>query len=96
MERLTELKDKIMPVLMPYGVKRVALFGSVARGEDTAQSDVDILVAFKAPVGLLRLAHMQRELEERLSRPVDLLTEGFLSRYIRPQVRREQVVLYEE
>jgi len=95
-ERLRELESQIMLVLLPVGVKRVALFGSVARGEDTARSDVDILVAFKAPVGLFRLARLRRELEERLGRPVDLLTEGFLSRYIRPQVQQEQVVLYEE
>jgi hypothetical protein len=96
MERLGELESQIMSVLLPAGVKRVALFGSVARGKDTARSDVDILVAFKKPVGLFRLARLRRELEERLGRPVDLLTEGFLSRYMRPQVQQEQVVLYEE
>ena len=96
MERFSELREKVLSVLLPYGVKRVALFGSVARGEDTAQSDVDILVAFRAPVGLFRLAHLQRELGECLGRPVDLVTEGFLSRYMRAHVREEQVVLYEE
>jgi len=96
MQRFDELREKIMPVLIPYGVKRVALFGSVVRGEDTAQSDVDILVAFRAPLGLFRLAHLQRELAERLGRPVDLVTEGFLSRYMRPYVQEERVVLYEE
>lgn len=93
-EQFDELREKILSVLVPCGVKRVALFGSVVRGEDTAQSDVDILVAFRAPVGLFRLAHLQRELSERLGRPVDLVTEGFLSRYMRPQVEEEQVVLY--
>ena len=96
MERFEELKQKILPVVVPHGVKRVALFGSLVRGETTAQSDVDILVAFKAPVGLFRLARLQRELEERLERPVDLVTEGSLSRYMRPHVQEEQVVLYEE
>ena len=96
MHRLDELRNQILPVLLPSGARRVAVFGSVARGEDTAQSDVDILVAFHSPVGLFRLAHLQRELGERLGCPVDLVTEGFLSRYMRPIVQRDLVVLYEE
>ena len=39
MNRFDELREKILPVLMPHGVKRVAVFGSVVRGENTAKSD---------------------------------------------------------
>ena len=81
---------------MPYGVSCIALFGSTARGDDSPESDVDLLVAFKEPVGLFALAHLRRELGERLGRRVDLVTEGFLSRYIRPYVEKEKVILYEE
>ncbi len=60
MERFEELRKKILPVLLPYGVKRIALFGSVVREEDTLESDVDILVKLKPPnerppLGLLEL-----------------------------------------
>lgn len=47
--RFHELRDKILPVLLPYQVKRVALFGSAARGEDTPDSDIGILVTLKPP-----------------------------------------------
>jgi predicted nucleotidyltransferase len=94
-ERFLTLREKILPVLLPYGVKRVALFGSVVRGEETPESDVDILVKFKRPIGLFNLVGLQLELSERLNRPVDLVTEGGLSRYVRPYVEKEKVMLYE-
>ena len=48
MDRFDNLRDKILPVLRPY-VKRVAIFGSLARGEDTPESDIDILVELRPP-----------------------------------------------
>jgi hypothetical protein len=96
MERFEELSQEILPVLLSYGAKRVALFGSTVRREDSADSDVDILVAFREPIGLFSLARLQRELSQQLNRPVDLVTEAALSPYIRDEVQAEKVVLYEE
>ncbi len=95
MDQFEEWREKIIPVLLPYGVQRIAIFGSVVRGDNSVDSDVDILVAFKEPVGLLSLARLRQELSKRLGREVDLVTEGFLSRYIRPYVDEEKVILYE-
>jgi predicted nucleotidyltransferase len=95
-EKFARLRELILSALLPYGAKRVALFGSVVRGEDSPKSDIDILVSFREPIGLLALARLRQELSERLGHPVDLVTEGFLSRYIRPYVEREKVILYEE
>lgn len=95
-DKIKDLREKILPVLLPCGANRVALFGSVARGEDRPDSDVDVLVSFREPLGLFRLAHLQHELETALARQVDLVTEGALSRYLRPYVEKEQVILYEE
>jgi predicted nucleotidyltransferase len=101
MNKFDELREKILPVLMPYGVRRVAVFGSVVRGEDTAQSDVDILVALKPPherppLGLFKWIALEEELSEKLGRKVDLVTEDGVSPYIRPYIEQEKVVLYEE
>lgn len=55
-----------------YGLKRIGIFGSVARGEQTESSDVDICYEGEA-MSLLRLDYMQRELEKLLGCPVDLV-----------------------
>jgi predicted nucleotidyltransferase len=93
------LADKILPVLQPYKIKRVAIFGSIVRGEDGPDSDVDILVSLRPPgerpvIGLKWFA-IAEELSSILERPVDLVTEDGLSRYIRPYVEKEMVILYE-
>jgi len=100
MDRFEELREKILPLLLPWGVKRVALFGSVVRGEDTSGSDVDILVELKPPderppIGL-KWFGLEQELSRILRREVDLVSESALSPYIRPYVEEELVVLYEE
>ena len=65
---------KTQPVLKAW------LFGSFARGEETKESDIDLLVQFdhSSPIGLFAYARMHRELEERLGRKVDLVEEGTL------------------
>lgn len=97
---LDRLRDIMLTVLQPYQVKRVALFGSVVRGEDTPGSGVDILVALappgKRPVIGLRWLDLAEELSILLERPVDLVTEDGLSPYIRPYIEEEMVILYEQ
>jgi len=100
MERFDALREKILPVLLPWGVKRIALFGSVVRGELRTESDIDVLVELKPPdqrlpIGL-KWFGLEEELTRILGRKVDLVSEAALSPYIRPYVQEEQVVLYEE
>ena len=56
-----------------FAVRSLALFGSVARGEAGADSDVDLLVEFSRPIGLLHVSATALFLEEVLGRPVDLV-----------------------
>ena len=89
MERFEELRKTILPVLLPWGVSRVAVFGSVVRGEGTLESDVDILVKLKPPnerppLGLFKWVALEEELSQKLGRKVDLVTEDGISPYIRP------------
>ncbi len=55
-----------------YGVSRLAIFGSVARGEESPESDVDILVEFDRQIGLFTFVSLQRYLESLIGRTVDL------------------------
>ena len=79
-----------------YGVRRLSVFGSRARGEEGAGSDVDVLVEFEpeSRVGLGFIS-LQDELTELFGRPVDLCTSGFLSPHFRDRVVLEAVPLYE-
>ena len=94
------LREKILSVLLPYKVKRVAVFGSVVRGEDAPGSDLDILIALpppgERPVIGLKWFELVEELSAVLERPVDLVTEDGLSPYMRPYIEREMVILYEQ
>ena len=81
-ERRSELARK-------YGVKSLALFGSVARDQTTPASDVDLLVEFDRPVGYFGLDH----LEALLGCKVDLGTPDSLKPRIRERVMKECVLV---
>lgn len=72
-----------------YGVKTLALFGSVARGDATEQSDIDLLVEFSRPVGLFGLFELQDHLEAVLECPVDLGTRDGLKPRLRSKILAE-------
>jgi predicted nucleotidyltransferase len=71
------------------------VFGSVARGDDSPGSDIDLLVEFSERKGLLGVVALERQLEAALGREVDLLTEGAISPYLRGRIRRDLRVVYE-
>lgn len=71
-EILTLLTTYKAKAISKYGFTRLGIFGSVARGEQTEQSDVDICYEGKAP-SLLTLDYIQQELQELLGCPVDLV-----------------------
>ena len=71
-----------------FGVKSLGLFGSIARGEASPGSDVDILVEFNAP-SFDHYMDLKFYLEERLGRPVDLVLKGSLKPALRERILRE-------
>ena len=79
-----------------HGIRRLALFGSVLRGEDTPASDVDLLVEFEEgrTPGLLGMAELELELGAVLGREVELRTYEDLSRYFRDHVAATARPLY--
>lgn len=82
---------KTQPVLKAW------LFGSFARGEETADSDVDLLVQFdhSSPIGLFAYARMHRELESRLGCKVDLVEEGTLRPMADRTASKDKIIIYE-
>jgi predicted nucleotidyltransferase len=88
-------KQKIIEICQRNDIFYCAVFGSFARGEATAESDVDLLVKFSKRIGLFGFVGVQLEMEEALNRKVDLATEGCLSKYIRDSVMRDLRLIYE-
>ncbi|MBI5191221.1 MAG: nucleotidyltransferase family protein [Nitrospirae bacterium] len=72
-----------------FGVKRIGVFGSFARGEQTKMSDVDVLVEFDRPVGLFEFIGLEMHLEGLLGRKVDLVTKNALKPYIKDRILEE-------
>lgn len=88
---LQQLASSKAELARRYGVMRLALFGSVARGSSRPDSDVDILVAFDGPATSSRYFGVQFFLEDLLGCRVDLVTDKALRAELRPYVEREAV-----
>ncbi len=73
------------------GVKSLAVFGSLARGESISTSDIDVLVEFDRPVGLFEFIRLKMYLEELTGRQVDLVTPDALRPAMRAEILREAV-----
>jgi len=83
--------DRAVPELRTHAVQELWLFGSAAREELRADSDIDLLVDFNAPVTLFEFARLRRRLESLLGRSVDLVTRDALKPQLRDQILREAV-----
>lgn len=94
MDSREKTKEIIKEALVKKGADFVALFGSFAREEEPI-GDIDILVNFNPPISLFDHAGIELELEERIGKKVDLVTERGLSKYIRPFITNELITLYE-
>ena len=89
---------KIAEYFKPQPVLKAWLFGSFARGDETENSDVDILVRFDRTtthIGLFTYGRIHRELEEKLGRKVDLVEEGTLRPAIQKAANRDIKMIYE-
>ncbi len=76
--------------LRSYGVKRIGIFGSVARGEASSTSDIDVIVDFEIGKKTYRnFIGTTSLLEQILNRPVDAITPGTISPYIKPYIEKD-------
>jgi len=88
---LASLKKLKREVAKEYSVKTMGVFGSVARDEQTGQSDIDLLVEFSKPVGFVTFMRLENFLSERLGKQVDLVTPDSLKPVIRQDVLSEVI-----
>jgi len=77
-----------------YNVAGVSVFGSVARGEETDESDIDMLVDFHEPIGLFKLVALESYLTKKLGQKVEIATRKSLSPYIKDSILKEEQIIY--
>lgn len=87
-----EIQEKTVPILQAAQVKRAAVFGSVARGEENP-GDVDMLVEMPRPYGLFTFLSIKNALEDALQMKVDLIEYSALKPAIRERALRDAVAL---
>ncbi len=89
LDQLHQKKKEIQAVAKQYGIVDIRIFGSVARGEDNPQSDIDFLINLEGGRTLLDLGGALVKLEELLGRKVDIVTERGLHWYLREKIIKE-------
>lgn len=93
---IAQIRRKVIPIFEQHHIVSSSLFGSVARGEDTPRSDIDILVKYRGQKSLLDLVDLQHDLQNVLGRRVDLLTYDGIHPRLRRVILSEQKSLYEK
>jgi len=87
--------DIIIQTLKPYNPKRIGLFGSVARNEETATSDIDILYSFNTPISLFTKYNILEKLQLELHKEVDLVSENAVHPKLKQYIYNDLKMIYE-
>ena len=90
---ISELSQKTLPVLRKYGVLSASVVGSVARGQQTSKSDIDIVIDVIQPISLLTFAKIKIELEDILKSKVDLIERSAIKPRSRKYLLQDEIQL---
>lgn len=93
---IDEIRQRTAPLAKQYGISRMSLFGSYARGEANDKSDVDLVIDRGRLRGLIQYFSFVHDLEENLNCHVDVVTTGIQDRDFLARITGEGVLLYEE
>lgn len=92
-QMLLQNREQILKIAEAYGAYNVRVFGSVARGEETPQSDIDFLVDLQPGRSLLDLGGLLYDLQDLLKTDVDVVTENGLRPRIKDKILKEAVAI---
>ncbi|GHS95763.1 hypothetical protein AGMMS50276_12580 [Synergistales bacterium] len=93
---ISEISKIVTPIAREYGIGKLAVFGSFVRGEANDASDIDFHVIDRGALrGMFRLASFELAIEEKLDRPVDVVTTDSMFDDVIQNVEREELIIYE-
>ncbi len=93
---IKEIQNRTAPIAKSYGIKKMSLFGSYARGEATDGSDIDLFIDKGHLKSLIQYFAFINELEDVLKCHVDVVTTGIQDKAFLNHIMREGVLIYEE
>ena len=97
MTNITQIKNSIEPIAKKYGLKRVFLFGSYAKGNANENSDVDFLIEKgNKSFSLLKLSSFLQEVQSILNLSVDVVTTSGIADDFRKSIMGSEILIYEE
>ena len=92
---IDDIKEKSKNVFMMYPINKVALFGSYAKGLQTEDSDIDMVIK-DSNIGILTASNIKQQLLSVFDENVDLVSEDDLSDVFRFLIKDEEVIIYEK
>ena len=93
---ILEIKNKLIPVAKAYGIRRMSLFGSYARGTANESSDVDLCIDRGRLRGLIQYFSFIHQAESLLNCHVDVVTTGIQDKNFLAGIAKDGILLYEE
>ncbi|WP_157206941.1 nucleotidyltransferase family protein [Mariniflexile maritimum] len=86
--------DIIINTLKPFKPSKIGVFGSFSRGDNTDESDIDILYSFEEAIGLFKLIKIKNDLEQNLKIKVDLVSEKYVHPKLKPHIFNDLKIIY--
>lgn len=92
---ISQIREIASPIAAAYGVKRMSLFGSYARGEATDESDIDLLIDRTGMASGWAIGGLYSDLQDALGKELDMVTTKGAEAAFLERIRRDEVTLYE-
>ena len=92
---IQNIKSITTPLLRQYPISYAGIFGSYARGEQTASSDIDILIRYSSPIDLFELGDLTNKLEDAMGIKVDIVIEKTVSPLMMKYIKKDLQTIYE-
>ena len=92
---MDEIRAKSIPIAQQYGIQRLGLFGSYARGEEKEDSDLDFLISKGKLRGLFQYMSFVQDMEDAFNCHVDVVSDGINDTDFLNRIRKDEVILYE-
>ena len=95
MPSVNQIRQIVTPIAQKYGLKRMYLFGSYAKGKANESSDIDLLIEKGLPLSLLKMSGLRQDTVEALGVEVDIVSITGIDEAFRNEIRGTEVLLYE-